>query len=123
MEESILNTIKKMLGIQTSVTAFDTDILVNINSAFMVLNQLGVGPEEVYSIEDSTPVWSAFETDITKYQALKSYIFLKVRLTFDPPGTGFHLTAIENQIKELEWRLSVQVPVPPTPTPVVPEEP
>jgi len=120
MTDSILNTIKQMLGIPSTDTAFDTDIFVNINSTFMILHQLGVGPETVYSITDSTPLWSAFLTDVALYQAVKTYIYLKVRLVFDPPGTSFHLTAIENQIKELEWRLSVQVPIPPE-VPVIPE--
>lgn len=113
MTESILNTIKKMLGIPETDTAFDEDILVNINSAFMVLHQLGVGPETVYSITDSTAVWTGFTTDIVMYNAVKTYIYLKLRLVFDPPGTSFLLTAIQNQITEHEWRLSVQVPIPP----------
>jgi len=74
---------------------------------------LGVGPEDVYFIEDATATWEDFTTDITFYSVVKTYIFLKVRLVFDPPGTSFHLAAIENQIRELEWRLSVQVPIPP----------
>jgi hypothetical protein len=115
MIESILNTIKQLLGIPVADTAFDTDIIVNINSAFMNLQQLGVGPDTVYSIENSTPIWSDFLTDVTMYQAAKTYIYLKVKLVFDPPGTSFHLDAIKSQIAELEWRLAVQVPVPPDP--------
>jgi hypothetical protein len=122
MTESILNTIKQMLGIPVTDTAFDQDIIVNINSAFMVLNQLGVGPEAVYSIQDSTAVWTGFTTDIATYSAVKTYIYLKVRLVFDAPGTSFHLDSIKNQILELEWRLMVQVPIPPEPV-VPPEEP
>lgn len=113
MTESILDTIKKMLGLLPDYTAFDTDIVVNINSVFMTLNQLGVGPEEVFSIEDNSVAWSAFLTDISKYSAVKTYIFLKVKLAFDPPTNSFYLAAIEKQISELEWRLSVQVPIPP----------
>lgn len=115
MVDSILDTIKAMLGIPTTDTAFDNDIIVNINSAFMVLNQLGVGPETVYSIENSTPVWSDFLTDPEMYSGAKTYIYLKVKLVFDPPATSFLLDAINNQILELAWRLAVQVPIPPDP--------
>lgn len=121
MVESILNTIKRMLGIPDSDTAFDVDIIVNINSAFMVLNQLGVGPTDVYSITDATPVWSDFLTDPTMYSAVKSYIYMKVKVVFDPPGTSFLLESFNKQILELEWRLNVQVPIPPEP--VLPVEP
>lgn len=117
MTDSILNTIKKLLGIPDTDTAFDTDIIVNINSAFMVLNQLGVGPADVYFIEGDSESWEDFLTDLNVYQAVKTYIFLKVRLVFDPPGTSFLLSAIQSQIQELEFRLLVQVPIPP----VVPE--
>ena len=120
MTESILDTIKQMLGIPATDTAFDQDILVNINSAFMVLNQLGVGPDTVYVISDNTAVWSDFITDPSLYPAVKTYIYLKVKVTFDPPGTSFILEAYKSQIQEWEWRLNVQVPIPPDP--VIPEE-
>lgn len=113
MVESILDTIKQMLGIPSTDTAFDNDILVNINSAFMTLNQLGVGPATVYSIEDNTPTWIDFLTDSVMYSAVKTYIYLKVKVVFDPPGTSFLLDAMQRQINELEWRLNVQVPIPP----------
>ena len=124
MEESILNTIKKMLGIPAADTAFDTDIIVNINSAFMVLFQLGVGSETIFSITDATAEWSDFtpEPNVEFYPLIKSYIYLKVKQVFDPPGTSFVLSAIADQIREMEWRLSVQVPIPPDP-PVPPVEP
>jgi len=121
MTESILNSIKKLLGIPTTDTAFDEDILVNINSTFFVLNQLGVGPDTVYSIDGDTAVWSDFlSTDLAMYQAVKTYIFLKVRLVFDPPGTSFLQDSIQRQIAELEWRLNVQIPISVEP-PVIPE--
>jgi len=121
MVESILDTIKKMLGIPVADDAFDTDVITNINSAFMVLHQLGVGPEEApYSIEDNVGLWADFLTDSVYYSAVKTYIYLKVKLVFDPPGTSFLLDSIQNQILQLEWRLAVQVPIPPVP--VVPEE-
>lgn len=121
MTKSILDTIKTMLGIPSTDVAFDTDILVNINSAFMILNQLGVGPETVYSIEDKTPVWTDFLTDPALYQAVVTYMYLKVKVVFDPPGTSFLLEAYNKQIQELEWRLNVQVPI--TSDPVPPVEP
>jgi len=115
MTNSILNTIKQMLGIAISDPAFDQDILVHINSVFMTLNQLGIGPETVYSIEDALAIWSDFLVDPTFYPAVKTYIYLKVRLAFDPPGTSFLLDALSKQILELDWRLAVQVPIPPDP--------
>lgn len=113
MVESILNSIKKMLGIPAEDSAFDEDILVHINSAFMVLNQLGVGPVAVYSIDSSNAKWIDFLTDSVMYSAVKTYIYLKVRVAFDAPGTSFLLEAMQKQINELEWRLAVQVPIPP----------
>src|SRR5512147_1114079 len=98
MTESILDTIKQLLGIPSSDTAFDVDIITNINSVFMTLQQLGVGPETVYSITDDSAVWSDFLTDEAMYSAVRTYIFLKVRLAFDPPGTSFVLSAYENMI-------------------------
>lgn len=115
MTDSILDTIKAMLGIPTTDTAFDTDIIVGINTSFMALNQIGVGPEAVFEIQDSTTEWSDFLDDVAKYAAVKSYIYLKTRLAFDPPTVGYHLSSMENQIAELGWRLSIQVPIPPDP--------
>ena len=120
MTESILNTIKKMLGFPVEDKAFDEDVIVNINSALMVLQQLGVGPDTVFTIEDENALWSDLLTDPAMYAATKTYVYLKVKQVFDPPGTSFVLDAIKNQIQELEWRLSVQVPIPPDP--VIPEE-
>lgn len=114
MLESILNTIKKMLGVLPEYTAFDVDIIVHINSAFMVLHQLGVGPETVFSIENANTEWPAFLGENPEmYSAVKSYIYLKVKQIFDPPSTSFVLASMEKQIQELEWRLSIQVPIPP----------
>jgi hypothetical protein len=122
MTESILNTIKQMLGIPTTDTAFDTDVITNINAVFMTLNQIGIGPETVYSITGITETWSDFLTDPAMYSGVKTYMYLKVRVAFDPPGTSYLLDAMKNQILEWEWRLSVQVPVPPDPV-VPPVEP
>lgn len=106
--ESILTSIKKLLGITEDYTHFDADIIMHINSVFTTLTQLGVGPSEGFYIEDATTDWTEFIPDLTKLQAVKSYIYLKVRLLFDPSSLGSAtLAAYERQIKELEWRLNV----------------
>lgn len=107
--QSILYTIKKMLGISQEYLAFDTDIITNINSTFFTLYQLGVGPYPPFSIEGPDEVWTDFlpETD-QFFKAVRTYIYQKVRLMFDPPSTGFQLESITQQIAELEWRFTVQ---------------
>jgi hypothetical protein len=107
MEMSILNSTKKILGIAEDYTVFDLDIITHINSAFSTLTQLGVGPAEGFMIEDATAVWSDFIGDDIQYNSVKSYVFLRVRLLFDPPATSYLIAAYEKQIQELEWRLSV----------------
>lgn len=106
--ESILTSIKKLLGIGEDDTSFDTDITIHINSAFMRIHQLGVGPAIAFKITDKTAVWGDFLGERLDLESVKSYIFLKTRLIFDPPQTSFLLDAIEKQIKELEWTLNVQ---------------
>ena len=106
--ESILTSIKKMLGLAEDFTQFDTDVIIHINSAFTTLTQLGVGPSTGFYIEDSTSIWDDFITDMSKMQAVKTYIFLKVKILFDPGAIGSStLAAYERQIAELEWRLNV----------------
>ncbi len=107
--ESVLDVIKQMLGLPEDVTSFDTDLIININSIFMTLQQLGVGPEEGFSISkvDNT-TWPDFLGDKKDLEAVKTYIYLKTRLLFDPPSSAFVLDAMERQIKELEWRLRLQ---------------
>lgn len=107
--ESILDSIKKMLGIGPDYTHFDTDIIIHINSVFMVLNQLGVGPSDPFVITNADQIWSDFLEEKTTVELCKSYMYLKVRLIFDPPTTGVLHEAMERQIKEFEWRLNVQV--------------
>lgn len=107
--DSILSTIKKMLGIEEVYTHFDDEIIININSVFMTLTQLGVGPEAGFAITSKTETWSHFLIGETKIESVKTYIYLKVRLFFDPPSSSFVLEAMERQITELEWRLNVQV--------------
>lgn len=107
--DSILNTIKKMLGMTEDYNAFDTDIIININMTFNILNQLGVGPKEGFSISDETTTWSDYISDMRKLEMVKTYIYLKVKNIFDPGTSNALNTAITNQIAELEWRLNVQV--------------
>lgn len=106
--ESILISIKKLLGITAEYTQFDADIIMHINSVFMVLNQLGVGPEDCFRIEDDLPVWNDFIPNNLELDATKSYMHLKVKLLFDPPASSTVVEAIKQQITELEWRLNVQ---------------
>lgn len=106
--DSILNTIKKLVGLDKDYGAFDIDLIVAINSAFMILNQLGVGPLRPFSIKGSDETWEQFSRNIEFIELVKSYIYLRTRLVFDPPSTGVLHEAIERQISEFEWRLMVQ---------------
>lgn len=105
MNESILNDIKKLLGLDTTYTVFDQDIIIHINSVFMILRQLGVGPEEGYKITGTSNVWSEFTNDDIFIESVKTYVYLKVRLIFDMPQNSSLVQAIQTQISELEWRL------------------
>lgn len=106
--ESILTSIKKLLLIPEEYTHFDADIIMHINTVFMTLTQLGVGPSEGFYIEDATAEWMDFIPDLNKLQAVKTYMYLKVKLVFDPSSVGSStLAAYERQIQELEWRLNV----------------
>lgn len=112
--DSILNSVKKKLGIQEDYTHFDEDIIIDINSVFMILNQLGVGPDEPFTIEDEDAYWEDF-IDNTRIEAVKSYMYMKVRLMFDPPTSGFLVDSLNKQIAELEWRMLVQAETPKLP--------
>lgn len=105
--ESILTSIKKLLGITEEYDQFDPDIIMHINSVFMILTQLGVGPAEGFSIEDDTAVWADFIQDIKKLESVKTYIYLKVKLAFDPPLSSAVIESMNRLINELEWRLNV----------------
>lgn len=107
--ESILTSIKKMLGIAEDYTHFDPDIIMHINTVFMVLNQLGVGPAKCFVIEDDTSTWSDFIPRDQDVEAVKSYIYLRVRLLFDPPASSTVMQSIKQAIDEYEWRLNVMV--------------
>ena len=105
--ESILTSIKKLLGIAEEYDQFDPDIIMHINSVFMILTQLGVGPAEGFSIEDDTAVWTDFIQDVKKLESVKTYIYLKVKLAFDPPLSSAVIESMNRLINELEWRLNV----------------
>ena len=109
MDKSILTSIKKLLGIAESCTDFDADIIMHINTVFLILNQLGVGTDKVFSIEDTKTTWSEFLKDDTNLEAIKTYIHLKVKVVFDPPLNSTVMEAHKQMISELEWRLNVQV--------------
>ena len=109
METSILTSIKKMLGVAEDYTEFDEDIVTHINSVFLNLTQLGVGPEEGFMIEDGTAVWEDFIDDSIQLQAVKTYMYLKVKLLFDPPLSSSVTESFTRMIAELEWRLNVAV--------------
>ena len=104
--ESILNSIKKLLGIESTEKHFDDDIIMHINSIFSVLTQLGVGPEKGFYIEDDFTTWSDFISDELKLQMVKTYMHLRVKLLFDPPLSSAVITAMNETINELEWRLN-----------------
>lgn len=109
MDDSILDSIKKILGMPPDYDAFDTDLVIHINSVFGILAQLGVGPEGGFSISDNTTLWKAYLGDSKDLEMVKSYMALKVRLVFDPPTIGTVMDAMKEQIREFEWRLNVQV--------------
>lgn len=106
--ESILTSIKKLLGITEEYDQFDTDIVMHINTVFLNLSQIGVGPEEGFSIEDDSAEWSSFlPSDHKLFEAVKTYIYLKVRLLFDPPINSAVIESINRNIAEIEWRLNL----------------
>ena len=106
--ESILTSIKKLLGIAAEYEHFDQDLVMHINSVFMILTQIGIGPVEGFAIEDKSAVWFDFisDTDPIGMQAVKSYMFLKTRMIFDSPS-GAVAEASNNILSELEWRLQL----------------
>lgn len=107
MEDSILNRVKKSCGVTDEYTVFDDDIIMHINSVFMILRQMGVGPVEGYRILDANNTWDEFiPEDNILYEGVKSYVCAKVRLLFDPPSGGSHLNALNQTISEFEWRLN-----------------
>ena len=106
-EESILDYVKKLLGIQKDYTHFDPDVIYGINAAFAVLTQLGVGPEEGFMISDDSTKWNEFVQDTARLSLIKEYVCLKTRLLFDPPSSNVLLEAYNKTATEYEWRLYV----------------
>lgn len=106
---SILVSIKKLLGLTETYTPFDADIIMHINTVFMTLHQLGVGPSDGFKIEDDTLEWDAYLSDSILLEAAKSYVYMKVKLMFDPPSSSFVIDSYKNLCSELEWRLTEQV--------------
>lgn len=105
--ESILTSIKKMLGIAEQYEHFDTDIIIHINTVFMTLTQLGVGPSKGFNIKNKDTVWSDFiPEDDLRFEAVKTYMYLKVRLVFDPPSSSAVIESYNRTINELECRLN-----------------
>lgn len=105
--DSILVSVKKLLGIDAEYTIFDPDIIVHINTAFAILNQLGVGPEEGFMIEGVNEVWEEYIVDFN-FMMAKTFVFLKVKIAFDPPSSAALLESMNRQLDELTWRLELE---------------
>lgn len=107
--DSILTSIKQLLGIDASYEHFDPNVIMGINTALMELREIGVGPKEGFRIEDDTATWTDFvpDVDLIKLEAIKDYIHLSVKLLFDPPTNSSHIESINKQIERLGFRISV----------------
>lgn len=106
MSDSILDSTKKVLNVAETDTSFDVDIILHINSVFATLHELGIGPDAGFQIEDADAHWADFLLNDPRLNSIKTYMCLRVRLLFDPPMTGYHISALQEQIKELEWRIN-----------------
>lgn len=107
MNESILNSIKKLIGIDTDDNSFNTDLMIHINSVFFVLQQLGVGPDKPFSITGDSETWSDFISDVDQFNAVKTYVYMKTRIVFDPPTNGTIMESLKEAINEYEFRLNI----------------
>lgn len=125
--DSILDSVKKVLGLDSAYTAFDVDVLMHINTVFSDLHDLGIGPDAGFMITDNTAVWSSYLGTDNNLNRIKTYVSLRVRAIFDPPQTSYAIDAMEKQIKEFEWRLNVRREgtawIDPTPPPTPPPTP
>lgn len=108
MNESILDSIKKLLGPGEDYDHFDQDIIMHINSVFSILYQLGVGAK-AFTITGSNETWSDYLDDWTNLNDIKTYIYLRVKMLFDPPSSGTVMEALKENLRELEWRINVEV--------------
>lgn len=107
--DSILTSIKKLLGIAEDYEHFDQDLIIHINSVLSVLTQLGVGPSEGFSIEDENATWNDFIPEDKRLSSIRSYVYMKVKLLFDPPLNSSVMESMNRMISEFEWRLNVAV--------------
>ena len=107
MDDSILNSIKKLLGIAEDYNYFDQDIIIDINAALMILTQLGVGPSKGFLITDDGDTWSDFIGNANNLGSIQSYVYMKVKLMFDPPQNSFTVDSMTKLVNEFEWRLNV----------------
>lgn len=110
--ESILTSVKKLLGITEEYEHFDSDIIMHINSVFMILTQLGVGPSGGFFITDKYATWDEFIPTGKSLESVKSYMYMKVKLLFDPPQSSAVMESMKNMISEFEWRLNLEVDTP-----------
>lgn len=108
MSDSILASTKKALSVSPDYEVFDQDVIMHINSVFSTLHQLGVGPDAGFMIEDDSTTWDTFLQGDPRLNHIKTYVFLRVRLLFDPPTTAYLVEALKTQMQELEWRINVQ---------------
>lgn len=108
LEQSILKSTKKKLGLAEDYNAFDEDVISHVNSVFSTLNQLGIGPPDGFMIEDNDAEWNEFSDSPRLINLVKTYVYLRVRMLFDPPGTSYHISAIKDEITELEYRLKYE---------------
>ena len=108
MEESILISIKEMLGISADDKGFDTDISIHINSVFMILKRMGVGPSNGFRINGTSERWSDFiQNDCVDFEGVKTYVYLKTKLIFDPPASATTVQSMKELINEFEWSLNI----------------
>lgn len=117
ISDSILDSVKKMLGLSNTDTTFDVDVIIHINSAFGELAQIGVGDPTVgFSISDNSALWSSYITSQAYLAMVQQFVYLTVRLAFDPPATSFGLDALRQQILQLSWRInsSIETITPPS---------
>ena len=111
--DSILTSIKKLLGITKECTSFDADLIIHINSVFLILKQLGVGPEKGFSITGEYETWDQFLPEGSEnFEAVKSFMHIKVRLLFDPPTSSVVMEAMNRMANEFEWRLNAEAESP-----------
>lgn len=104
--ESILTSIKKLLGITEEYEHFDQDLIIHINSVFATLTQIGVGPADGFSISDKSSEWTDFIGDVKTIENVKTYIYIKIKLVFDPPTSSSVIEVYKEEAKQLEWRLN-----------------